>query len=349
MNNLVFSSAVMTLSQTTEFMRNKSIDNIIIHLIVLQRFKNFTVKEAFDGIHSELPVRLEQVEKSLFRSYKNKILQIVEGSDDEFRKAKLKISDAVIDKLDAQYYHLNGYTEQAIEELFQGLVNDDNKENFKNLFLETVSNLMATYGYAYAGQLAGIADATEFIPSKELAQVCQNSIKKYKVSISPKELSNSIGYLFDRRDPCLNNLAFCICNKYYQTRLIGLDLPIDFLTENLYKDSTIFLDTNFIGNIAFTKSKTHNEFREILKNAEKLGIKFAASELTIAEIHARVQDYMPELEAGEELIPVELIEEIRDEIIQQSHGKTEKIEFDLSSSENAKRLIEMGVDIIKIF
>ena len=326
MNNLVFSSAVMTLSQTTEFMRNKSIDNIIINLIVLRGLNIFTVKDAFDGIYSELPIRLEQIEKSLLRSYKNRIVEIYEGSEDEFRKAKFKLSQAINNALEKQYHQLNEYTEQAIDELFKEIITVENREQLKNLFLETVSNLMATYGYAYAGQLAGIANATEFVPLKELHQVCENAITKYGVKLTLKELAESIGYLFDRRDPCLNNLAFCICNRYYQTRLIGLDLPIDFLTENIYKDSTIYLDTNFIMSIAFTKSKRHNEFREILRNAEKLGVNFVASELTIAEIHARVQDLMPDIEAGEEILPIEIIEEIKEDILQQSHGKSERIE-----------------------
>lgn len=98
---------------------------------------------------------------------------------------------------------------------------------------------MAKYGYAYAGQLAGIADATEFVLSQELNEICKEKIDKYKLSISSKELANSIGYFFDRRDPCLNNLAFSICNRYYQYRLIGLDLPIDFLNQNLYQDLTL--------------------------------------------------------------------------------------------------------------
>jgi len=346
MNNLIFSSAVMTLSQTTEFLRNKSIDNIIIHLIVIQGLNEFTVKETFDGIYSELPVRLEEIEKSLKRSWKNKIIEIIHGDESDFRTAKFKVSENILEKIDAHYSQLNEFIEQSVKELFNGFIESGNTEDYKNLLLETVSNLMAKYGYAYAGQLAGIADATEFIPSKELMEICELTISKYHVSLSAKELSDSIGYLFDRRDPSLNNLAFSICNRYYQARLIGLDLPIDFLTENLYKGSTIYLDTNFIANIAFSKSKRHNEFREILKNAEKLGIRFAASELTIAEIYARVQEYMPELEVGEELLPEELIEEVRAEIIQTSHGKTEKPDFNVAESENAKRLVNMGVEIV---
>ncbi len=346
MNTLIYSSAVMTLSQTTEFMRNKSIDNIIIHLIVIQGLKEFDVKKAYDGIYEELPIRQEEVSKSIHRSWKNDILVLVSGNEENLDNAIFKISDSILSTIDTQYKQLDEFVEQSINELFKGIVTAENSEDLKNLLLETVSNLMAKYGYAYAGQLAGIAEATEFVPSQELHEICETTIAKYNIDITKKDLANSISYLFDRRDPCLNSLAFSICNRYYQSRLIGLDLPVDFLTENLYKDSIIFLDTNFIGNIAFTKSKRHNEFREILNNAKKLGIRFAASELTIAEIHARVQVYMPELEIGEDLLPDELIEEVREEIIQYSNKEIKELDFNLEESENAKRLQEMGVEIV---
>jgi hypothetical protein len=346
MSDLIYSSAVMSLSQTTEFMRNKSIDNTVIHLIVQQKLKEFTIKEAYDAIHSELPIRLEEIEKSIVRSIKTKIVQIKKGDEENIRIAKLEISKTVLEKLDAQYHQLNDFLQTAVYELFAGVINGQNENDFKSLLLDTVTNLMAKYGFAYAGQLAGIAEATEFVPVKELNEICENMLKKYDLPISKRDLANSISFLFDRRDPCLNNLAFSICNRYYHSRLLGLDLPIDFLTNNLYKDSIIFLDTNFIGTIAFSGSKRHNEFREILRNSEKLGIKFAASELTIAEIHARVQDYMSDLELGEDLIPDQLLQEVREDIIQKSHNK-EVNNFKIEESENYVRLKEMGIEIIK--
>lgn len=347
MSDLIYSSAVMTLSQTTEFMRNRSLDNIIVHLIVQQQLKEFSIQEVYDAIHSELPIRIEEIEKSLLRSLNNGVIQIIKGDLDKLRNAKLEISKAVIERLDIQYHQLDDFLQEAIYELFVGLINKQNENEIKSLLIESVTALMAKYGYAYAGQLAGIADASEFVPAKELHEVCDYILKKYNLPLKTKDLADAVGFLFDRRDPCLNNLAFSICNRYYQSRLIGLDLPIDFLTKNLYKDSIIYLDTNFIANIAFSRSKRHNEFREILKNSKNLSIRFAASELTIAEIHARVQEYMPDLKIAEEMIPDELVQEAKEDIIKTSHNKTTERTFNIEESENYGRLLEMGVEIIK--
>lgn len=347
MNNLIYSSAVLTLSQTTEFMRNKSVDNTVVHLVVQKGLKVFTIQEVYDSIHSELPIRFEEIEKSLKRSIKTGIVHVKEGDSDKLRNAKLEISQAVYERLDAQCDQLKDFIKEATNELFGEIVTEQNRCSVEELLIETVTSLMAKYGYAYAGQLAGIGDATDFVPIKELKEICKNVLSKYKVKISQEELSEAIGILFDRRDPCLNNLAFSICNRYYLSRLIGLDLPIDFLTKNIYKDSTIYLDTNFISTIAFSRSKGHNEFREILKKSSDLGIRFVASELTIAEIHARVKEYMDDLMIGEEIIPEELLQEVREDIIQTSHSKTAERDFNISESEKAKRLKDMGVEIIE--
>ncbi len=347
MENLVYSSAVLTLSQTTEFARCKAIDTIILHLIVSKDLKNFTIRELYESINSEFPIRIEEITKSLKRSEENCYIEISSGSKHNINDARFDISQILVNKIEEQKVMIDSFLSDSVDELFFDYVNEDNRTIIENLLLDTVSSLMSRYGYAYAGQLAGIGDATAFVPAKELQAICDDTIKKYDVSIPPTDLADSISALFDRRDPCLNNLAFSICNKYYQSRLLGLDLPIDFLSQNIYKGSVIYLDTNFIMTIAFSKSKRHNEFREILKNSDKLEIQFAATELTIAEIHARVQDYMEDLDLGEEIIPEELLHEVRENIIQTSHNKAKKESTDVKDSENAKRLSEMGVMFIE--
>ena len=347
MSDLLYSSAVLTLSQTTEFMRNKSLDNTVVHLVVQKGLKVFSIQEIYDSIHSELPIRFEEIEKSIKRSIKTGIVHVKEGDSDRIRNAKLEISQDVYERLDAQCDQLEDFLKDATDELFGEILDGQNRGTVEELLLETVTRLMAKYGYAYAGLLAGIGDATDFVPTKDLKEICKTVLSTCEVKISPEELSDAIGFLFDRRDPCLNNLAFSICNRYYVSRLIGLDLPIDFVTSNIYKDSAIYLDTNFILAIAFSRSKRHNEFREILKQASHLGIRFIASELTIAETHARVKEYMDDLIIGEDILPEELLQEVREEIIQTGRSNTVVRDFNLSESENAKRLIDMGVEILE--
>lgn len=346
MSNLLYSSAVLTLSQTTEFMRNKSIDNTIIHLIVANGKEHFSINQAYESIKSDLPIRIEEIEKSLIRSYESGVLEIKQGKIENPTNVVFSIPEKVRTRIKKQYDLLENYLDESIDELFTGIVTKENRNELKDLLLNVLTNLMAKYGYAYAGQLAGVGDATEFVPTKELKLIAENSIKESSIKIETDTLTESISILFDRRNPCLNNLAFSICNRYYLSRLIGLDLPIDFLTQNIYKDSTIFLDTNFIMRIAFSRSQRHNEFREILKRANDLGIKFVASELTVAEIHARVGQYEDELDSAEEILPEDLIHEVRDEILETSHNGRKNGDFKIEESENASRLEQMGIELV---
>lgn len=346
MSDLIYSSAVLTLSQTTEFMRNKSIDNIIINLIVGKGLTSFSASSAYEKINADLPIRIEEIQKSLIRSYEAGVLAIEKGSIEKPNNATFMITDIVKARISEQIESLNKYLNDSIDELFKGIVNEANREEIKDLLLYVLTNLMAKYGYAYAGQLAGIGNATEFVPNKELKAIVSESIHKSTIKIEPETLIDCIEILFDRRDPCLNNLAFSICNRYYMSRLIGLDLPIDFITKNLYKDSIIYLDTNFIMRIAFSKSQRHNEFREILKKAPDLGIKFVTSELTVAEIHAKVNQYESELLKAEESLPEDLIIEVREDILESSQSNKTNGTFILSESENTVRLEKMGIEIV---
>lgn len=346
MSDLIYSSAVLTLSQTTEFMRNKSIDNIIINLIVGQRLTSFSVSSAYEKINHDLPIRIEEIQKSFIRSFEAGVLTIEKGCIENANSAIFKISENIKGKITEQVESLNKYFDESIDELFKGIVDSTNRERLKELLLDVLTKLMAKYGYAYAGQLAGIGNATEFVPNRELKAISIEALKNSSIQINPDILIDCIEILFDRRDPCLNNLAFSICNRYYMSRLIGLDLPIDFITQNLYKDSVIYLDTNFIMRIAFSKSQRHNEFREILKKAPELGIRFVTSELTVAEIHAKVSQYEGELSKAEESLPEDLIIEVREEILESNQAEKTTGTFVLRESENTTRLENMGIEII---
>ena len=350
MSELIYSSAVLTMSQTTEFIRNKSVDNTILNLIIQRRIIDFTLDEAYNAIHEDLPIREEEVWNSIQRSYANQTIDLMEGKAPDKKNARFKVPNQVTTKIDEQCEELKVFLTDSVEALFEGLYTAQTKDKYKDLLLDVVTKLMAKYGYAYAGQLAGVGEATDFVPLKDLKTICLESISQYDLKITSDDLANSIGILFDRRDPCLNSLAFSICNRYYITRLIGLDIPIDFVAKNLYEGSKIFLDTNLIMTIVYARSKRHNEFREILKKADEIGIQFAVSEITLAELHMKVEHYQSDLELGSEIIPDDLLTEVQGQILESPTPESEvdSTPFNPIESVHKERLSEMGVEYVPL-
>jgi len=347
MDNLIYSSAVLTLSQPTQFARHKSIDTTIIHLIVETGLQKFTIKNVYEKIRTDFPIRLEEIEKSILRSYESGILDVSGAPNRDSQKTLYELSLAYRKNLLIQSEQIELTFDNAINELFPETKSNGKCKEMRSVLMEALARLMSKYGFAYASQLTGGSDASEFVPKDELSKICKSVLKKCNLSIDENHLMEAIGVLFDRRDPSISMLAFSICNKYYLSRLIGLDLPIDFLSENIYKNSTIYLDTNFILGIAFSKEERHNEFLHILKFTDQLGIKFAVLEITLAEIYKRVYLFKELLEDGNDIIPEELLNEVKDEILhsERSHSEFDD-NFDLLSTKEADRLSKMGVEII---
>lgn len=207
MDNIIYSSAVLALSQTTQFARNKSIDTTIIHLVASKGLSEFTIQKIYNEIKQEFPIRYEEISNSISRSVKNELINIVEGDNNDLRNTKFKISDELDRKIKVQGEQIQSFLADATDELFREIVTPDNKSCIKTVLMETLARLMAKYGYAYAGQFAGGDAATDFVPQIELKQICKSVLEKSRVDIEPEHLAESIGILFDRRDPCLNNLA----------------------------------------------------------------------------------------------------------------------------------------------
>lgn len=352
-SNLVFSSAVLCLSPTTEVARNRAVDTIVIQSVVNKGINaEFTIKEVYNTLQQEIPLRHDEVRKSILRGLKSKTLVISDGDVKSIDSAVLRLSSRLSSELQSESDKINEFLCEATRELFEDILDQIELTKLENLLLDCLSRLMAHYGYAYAGQMTGILEASEFVPMDVLREVCQSAIQANDMSesvISTEMLMDGIGTLFDRRDPCLNNLAFCLCQRYYAARLIGLDMPMDFLSSQLYKDSTIFFDTNFILTVVFSKPGHHNEFKGILDFAPSLGITFAASELSIAESLKCTSDYGELLDRGEEIVPQRLLQEAEEDILEAAEGlgKEERLKPPVDTR-SAQRLKEIGVKVIAL-
>ena len=357
-DNLLYSSAVLCLSPITEVPRNKTIDTIVIQTVASKGPNaESTTRGIYETLQQEIPLRYEEITKSVIRCLKSEFFDILRGDTKDINTVVFKLSSQISSELQSEGNKISEFLREATRELFQDLYSSVEPNRIESLLLECLSTLMAEYGYAYAGQIAGVADASNFVPRDALRDVCHSMVEKHSIpEITSERLMDAIGSLFDRRDPCLNNLAFCICQRYYCSRLIGLDLPMDFLSGQVYKGSVFYLDTNFVIHVVLAPSKWHTEFKEILKFSPNLGIKFAVCDLTIAEQFARVGEYRKLLEKGDELISPELLAEVVDllaETIQELAGTIEeKILSETRvysvDSAAAQRLREMGIDVIDV-
>jgi hypothetical protein len=358
LDSLVYSSAVLCLSPTTEVARNKIIDTMVIQAAAGKGPNaECTVKDIYDALQQEIPIRYEEITKSVIRCLKSKIFDIQRGDTNHVKAVVFKLSSQTSSELQSERNRIGEFLREATRELFQDLYGSVKPNRIESLLLECLSTLMAEYGYAYAGQVAGVADASSFVPRDALRKVCQSMVEKHNIpEITSERLMDAIGSLFDRRDPCLNNLAFCICQRYYCARLIGLDLPIDFLSGQVYKGSVFYLDTNFMSEVALSPSIWDTEFKEILKLSANLGIRFAVFDLTIAERFAHVGQYRKLLDQGGELVPPELLAEVVQLLAETRQELTGTIKEEPSSDSVAystddvttRSLKEMGIDVINL-
>lgn len=311
-NTLLYSSAVLCLSPTTEVARNKTIDTIVIQAAASKGPNaESTARDIYETLQKEIPIRYEEITKSIVRCLKSEVFDILRGDIKNIDTVVFRLTSKVSSELQSESNKISDFLRVATRELFQDLCGSVQPDRIENLLLDCLSTLMAEYGYAYAGQVAGLAAASDFVARDALRNVCQSMVEKHSIpEITSERLMDAIGSLFDRRDPCLNNLAFSVCQRYYCSRLIGLDLPVDFLSSQVYKGSVFYLDTNTVLTVALSPSKWHTEFREIVKFSPKLNIKFTVCDLTIAERLALVGEYRKLLEQGDKLVPSELLEEV---------------------------------------
>ena len=141
--NLVYSSAVLCLSPTTEFARNKTVDTIIMQVIVSQGLDaSFTVKEVYHALQQEFPLRYEEVRISILRGLKNKYFEVVTGDDKYIDSTKLRLSSNLTSLINEEGEKIRGFLKDATQELFGDIYTEVDPEMVENCLLDCLSRLM---------------------------------------------------------------------------------------------------------------------------------------------------------------------------------------------------------------
>ncbi len=130
----------------------------------------------------------------------------------------------------------------------------------------------------------------------------------------------------ESRDPENLQLMFDLTQSYYIAELLDIQgakfVP---LNHDAFSGSVFYLDTNVLITGAMSMMATNPEFAEVLECAKGLGIELRVTRGTIEETRHVAADRISKLKKISDVVPKEIIEETKDEIVTQySEAKAAK-------------------------
>ena len=265
------------------------------------------VADYFDRPEAIVCLRPDVIERSISRLVRQRVLESVDELTETF-----ELSDRCVKDLRQSSDGISATLKKSTANLFGKPISGEAQKITQRLLLHTLAILMARFGSVYASQLVGHR-LVEKHPSREkLLEVCRESLAKFgDASIDPEDLASAVRRLFEERDPNFSSLVFSFVQFYYLARLLGMDLPVDYLSEDAFKECELILDTNVVVPALLEESRHHRSLLELKSVCDSLGISLTVTESSLDELQRVVEYQKTTLAQTYDAIPEEMESEIR--------------------------------------
>ncbi len=259
--------------------------------------------------HGALPELRASVAEDLFNSLcYSRVLReseenpgtysLAEGIAEETRRTTARV-DALIDKVVEDLFHDLALSAQA-------------KVQLRDRLMVCLASTMAEYGRQYAYQVAGRSDNPINVDRDDLTALCDRALSDEALAdVPPVRMAEAIAELFAQREPDFARFVFSLTQNFYYLRLLGLEGGLEFLSEDRFSGSHLFLDTNVLIAFLFPESRHHRSILELGELALRLEISLHMTEITLSELDGVMQYGRTDLAKVFDEVPDGLVDSTR--------------------------------------
>lgn len=299
-------SARMRFSPETQSIREQAVDRIIEqNLALCDDDSGLSVWEIQDRKVVALPdgtavLARDDIQAGLARLAKSGRV-ISDGSE----PCRYKVSDGVR----AEVWGLSGQSEQrlatVVRRLFKGAL--PGADIYTKPFMDFLCLVFARLGEAYVRQIKHEISADELLNQPHVAW----AYKKIKAAYSfldEKHFQSAVLTFFREEHPDYSSLKWNLGQNYFVAKCLGLDPGGRLLSNEVFGNADLYLDTNVIIEAIEPGAKHHPSFEVLAKACNDLKIRLHTCQISIDELRkvvsferealAKVLDRIPETTAS---------------------------------------------------
>ena len=308
-NHEALAAVAMAFAPATDVPRDRALVKTAITLLLLNfSEKPFNRAEAVKVIcdHGSLPELRHGLANDLFEKL---ILAEIIKPQSEKDNPYYKFGEEFSQKIGDEQNRIDNLIEQVIRDLFDNVSFPQNMMyQLRKEMLFAISRLMETYGKEYAYQIAGRIDAPVIVQYEELVKICQNVIsRQMEKYIKPANMAEAIAELFKQKEPHFAKFVFALTQNYYYLRLLGLGGGLATLSEERFKGSEFFIDTNLLFPFLLSESRHHRSILELMEIAQQLNISLYETEITLEELRNLIKYNITILAKAYDEVPDDLV------------------------------------------
>lgn len=277
-------------------------EKIIERALFIEQGKYISPSQIEKIIKSKFPsditlFSLEEIKSTLEDLQKRERLKKSQG--------KYKLSDQVISKINEQEVSSSSLIEGICNKVFEGI--SEPKEMVQP-FYDCLCEIFAVLGTAYADLINDQTKYQDLLKALNYEKIVKSTSEKWEVE--SEIILSGVNTFFKNNDPQFNELKWNLAQNYYLVKLMGIDREGLNLSVEIFKDTTIYLDTNILVHALETSAERHESFIGLVNTCTNLGIQAKVLKITYDELRLIQESYTREFNDLGKHIPSETLQKM---------------------------------------
>jgi predicted nucleic acid-binding protein len=291
----LLTSALFQHSSKVQTFKQTALERITERIIYFSGNKGLKVNEIQSIFREELKYNLPTTSfiKALDYLLEN------ERVEKEVDEKTFKLSKETFD----EFKLIEANTDKSYTKLTNKLFHTppDNKENYIEPFWVSMDYIFSSVGEFSAKLVDGTLDKETVL--NPILKNCMNEVKAH-YKINHDYFFKQLKLFFENtNEPLYNEFRWVLAQNYFITSSLGINPESEPFSKELFKDTTLYLDTNVILSLISTRNKHFNNVSSLIEAANKLEMNYCLCQVTIEEYERWVNSELEDITRAIDQIP----------------------------------------------
>lgn len=296
-------SARLRFSPTTQPVKDAAIDRIVEQTLLLADDKGLNIQQIQEQAAISLATRTPLVNwNDLDRSLDKLLEQGRVTSYGEPARRKFRLSNEAAQDL----WKIQNDTEQRINRVLNELFRDapGGPSKYSAPFFEFLSLVFSRLGEVYVRYIQDEFKADELLRLPNVDRTLASIKSKYR-ALDESVFRTAVFAFFRDRNPDYDMIKWNMAQNYYVAKALGLDNSGRLLSDEVFGNAVVYLDTNVLIHALEPTARYHASYKALSSTCERLNIELRVCRITLVELRGTAERHRELILEVADLIPDE--------------------------------------------
>ncbi|MBN1687982.1 MAG: hypothetical protein JW893_02685 [Candidatus Omnitrophica bacterium] len=186
---------------------------------------------------------------------------------------------------------------------------------YSRAFLRVLCTVFSKLSEVYVQVITSRQPNKEFTEHRLLLAAIEDTLRTER-NLDKEAFRYGVNRFFRESTPQFDQIKWNMAQNFYVAKALGIDTATDILSSELFREATLYCDTNVLIAGLTPGNRHHNSFLELTKACQALGVNLKVSYATAEELKSVILGHAALLKKVYEKIPDEMQKEVKNFILE---------------------------------